>query len=83
MLFSIEFLHFIYYYVSNNSDFYHVVRIHRACFCLERIIYNLIVNNFIMKIPNGKEYGANSDERETFAPKELDLENKFEEIKRK
>lgn len=41
------------------------------------------VNNLGMKLPNGKEYGANSDERETYAPKKFDLDQKFEEIKRK
>lgn len=29
-----------------------------------------------MKLPNRKEYGANIDERETYAPKQFELDNK-------
>jgi len=36
-----------------------------------------------MKLPQSRKYGANLDERETFAPKQFDLENKFDENKKK
>lgn len=35
--------------------------------------------NCVMKIPQGKKYAANSDERETLFPQQFDYEHKFDE----
>ena len=44
--------------------------------------YN-VVYNFCMKLPERKNYGSNIDERETYAPKQFELDNKhIEKIKR-
>ena len=32
-----------------------------------------------MKFPNNRKYGSNADEKETFLPKQYDLENRQEE----
>lgn len=41
--------------------------------------FKSFVNNRSMKLPKGKDYGANIDERETYAPKQFELDNKHTE----
>ena len=46
-------------------------------------IFQLNVNNLNMKLPKSRQYGANIDDKETFAPKQFEIDKKFDENKRK
>ena len=39
----------------------------------------IVGENLVMKFPNEKKFGSNTDEKETFLPKQYDLENMQEE----